>query len=73
MRNIKKNMETIVNRLNTIKILSNCENKKDISRNFSYLQLLDTNEVLNIVTKKMVNILLGDGLKKDEPWMNMYV
>lgn len=73
MRNIKKNMETIVNRLNTIKILNSCENKQDISKDFSYLQLLSSKEDLNIVTKKMINILLGEINTKDESWMSMYV
>ena len=78
MRNIKKNFETVINRLNTIKTLANCKDKHDITKNFSYKELMSSfkfnNDPVNI-DKKTLNILLGGdvNLKEDESWKNMYI
>lgn len=74
MRNVKKNIETIINRLNTILILQECKDGKDITRDFSYKEALDKFDKKNI-TREIVDILLQNNTKKipDNILYSMYV
>jgi len=76
LRLVNKNIETLINRLNTILVLNDCKNSKEISRKFSYenkLGLLKMNENSDyIIDNSVVNVVLTEN-KKVEPWMNMYV
>lgn len=63
MRNIKKNIETIINRMNTILILKNCENKNKIADGFSYKKILNSQEEMSINT---IDILLNSTKLQNE-------
>jgi len=56
MRNIKKNIETIVNRMNTITLLKYCKNQDKIVYGFSYKDLVKNSEEINY---KFIDILLN--------------
>ena len=56
MRNIKKNIETIFNRVNTIRLLSKCKDREIIHKDFSYKDIeleIDENGIIKI-TKKLI-------------------
>lgn len=74
MRNVKKNIETIINRLNTILILKDCEDGKEIVKNFSYADAITKFDKKNI-TREIVDILLQNNTKKipDNILYSMYV
>lgn len=79
MRNINKNVETVINRLNTIKTLKGCANYTDITNKFSYSKLIDTikyndnNEF--IITERTIDILLDSSNESnsDNSWRMMYL
>jgi hypothetical protein len=70
MRNLKRNIETIVGRLNTVKILSKCKDRTTITKNLSY-QDIDLILDYNDVSTKVIDTLLGTK-GGDESWRNMY-
>lgn len=74
MRNINKNIETVINRLNTYFVLSVCDNSKDISKNFSYenLKIKTDNDGKFIITENVIDVLLSKD-KVDESWRSMYI
>lgn len=74
MRNIKKNIETVINRLNTMVIVNTCNNSNSITSKFSYQNIkLKLNKDDNyIIDKKVINIILSAN-EVNEPWRNMYV
>lgn len=74
MRNVNKNLETLINRLNTYYVLSVCENSKEISKNFSYENLnikTDENDQL-VITEQVIDVILSK-VSPDESWRNMYI
>ena len=74
MRNIKKNIETIFNRVNTIRLLSKCKDREIIHKDFSYKDIeleIDENGIIKITKKLIDNILKGEEI--NEAWMNMYI
>lgn len=76
MRNIKKCLETIVNRLNTLILMNKCKNKREIVRNFSYEKLLDEVNICENMTvnKKIVNsIIKTSNSGAEELWRHMYI
>jgi ATP-dependent Lon protease len=74
MRNIRKNFETLFSRINTIKVLESCENRKEIHKDFSYTGIsiaYDESKAI-VITKNMVDsIIKGDIDSK--PWMSLYI
>lgn len=76
MRNIKKCLETIVNRLNTLMLMNQCENKKQIVKNFSYEKLLEQVEIKRgtVVDKNIVDsVIKNKGTAVEELWRHMYI
>ena len=72
MRNIKKNIITLINRINTMIMLEKCEDIKSINSNMSYSNYrLEYQEDRVVVTRKMVDIILSDDIDS-KPWMSMY-
>lgn len=73
MRNIKKNLETIINRINSLIILSKCKNKDDIVSNFNHgkIQLNFNNNNIEI-TNELVDCILTKKRKRED-WENMYI
>ena len=73
LRNINKQFETLINRLNTILVLNNCKDSKEISTKFSYENKLDSLKMNNnVIDKSIVDIILTEN-KETHPWMSMYV
>lgn len=77
MRNIKKNMETIINRLNTILVLNKCKDNRKIIEKFSYQNInkslkydLEGNFIIN---ENIIDILLAKGKVYDDTWKTMYM
>src|SRR4029078_6918430 len=74
MRNVKKNLESILNKLNTMLVLEKCQDANKIKNKFSYenLSIIRDSENRVIITIKMIDAMLKkhDG---DEEWKHMYV
>lgn len=72
LRNIKKNIETILNKINTYIILKDCKDNKIIGKDFIYskldIEIIDNNIIIN---KNMIDIILNEP-KVYEPWQMMY-
>jgi ATP-dependent Lon protease len=76
MRNIKKCLETIVNRLNTLLLMNQCDNKRQIIKNFSYEKLLEEMIIKKetVVNKKIVDsIIKNSSSSVEELWRHMYI
>lgn len=75
VRNAKKNLATIINRLDTIKLLQTNNCCDSITDNFSYKDLVKTLDVNHLIlTERLIDKLLSNGKKYgDEPWRSMYL
>jgi hypothetical protein len=74
VRNVKKNIESILNKLNTMLILEKCKDSDKIKNNFSYEKLLINRDAFGrvVITTKMIDAILRKSCGKEE-WRNMYV
>lgn len=76
MRNIKKNIENIINKINTkiiIDGISNEEHKTTINKNLNYSKMeeIDLNNTVFTITKEIIDkIMPKNNIYED--WMNMY-
>jgi hypothetical protein len=75
MRNIKKNVETIINKINTKLIISGIKDQEQQTKinsnlNYSKIQIDSASKTIN-VTKDLIDIILVKN-NKYEDWMSMY-
>jgi ATP-dependent Lon protease len=76
MRNIRKNIETIFKKINTMIIMKNFPDRKIITEGFSckdvVLEISTSNGKVN-VGKKLIDTIFKKFEDASEPWMNMYI
>lgn len=75
MRNIKKNVETVINKINTKMIIDSIENKEqkqtiNANLNYSKMDLVKETDILKVTKELIDSILLKNNNYED--WMSMY-
>jgi ATP-dependent Lon protease len=76
MRNIRKNIETIFKKINTMIIMKNFPDRKIITEGFSCKDVIleiSTNTGKVSVGKNLIDIIFKKFEDTSEPWMNMYI
>ena len=73
LRGIKKNITSILNKINTMVVLETCKNSSCIKNNFSYSKMnIRYDEKFRIlISKELVDAVLKENSGK-EPWRTMY-
>lgn len=75
MRNIRKNIETIFKKLNTIMTMKNFPDRKIITEGFSCRDVIlkTTADGRVVVCKSLIDTIFKKFEDNTEPWMNMYI